>query len=270
MKKWFVILFIMFSGIVFGDDFVIDEPSSPGQSQNQQSQSSLNSVPVNPASYSQSAIGSVPTPDTIGKNKFSSEIAMYDNGGINTRLIVGILDILDIGISENFDGMIGYDKINVNIPSAYIKFTLLKNYHNFDLAAGFDSFAYGKDGTYFSTNGTSSTIYGFYTSAGWHYSLLGGNDTFTFGLRFPLLPSDFRDFANTSIFAGASAWVSSYFTLGLTLENWYVGKNSNLIFPSLIISFTPVQQFKVSIIGQYEIYSSTLNRIITMGYMTSF
>ncbi len=268
MKK-LMFLLLLLSSFCFGDDFIIDEPNS--KTSNQQAFPSLNNTPPAMGSSRLTSIGSVLTPDSMPKSSFSTEFTIYDGGGVTTRLLVGVIDIFSIGVSENFDGLIGSSNVNVNIPGAYVKFNLLKDFNNFNWAIGFDSFAYGKNGTYYSTNNSPSTIYGFYSTSGFRYSLFGGSDIFVFGFRIPLLPSDFRDLSNTSLFAGATAWVSSYFVLGLTLENWYVAtKKFDQILPSFIVTFLPSSQFKLSFALQYQFYSSSLNRVINLGYDSSF
>jgi hypothetical protein len=286
MKIYCIAFFILFNSMIFADDFVIDEPGSSSSS----SPSVKPSTPPNAPAYTPvqkgstpspgasgggnvTAIGSVPTTDTLGRAKFDIGFAMYDNGGMNTKLMVGIFDVLDIGISENVDGLIGSGNANLNIPGACIKITIIKDLNNFNWGLGFDSFAYGRNGSYIppDTNVNSSTIYGFYTSAGFRYSLFGYNDFFSYGIRVPLLPSEFRELSNTSLFLGATAAVSPYFCFGFTLENFYLNfTRSDRILPSFLVNFMPSPQFRLSIILQYESYSGKLNRILSLGYVASF
>lgn len=266
-----LIFFLTLSVYSFGDDFVIDEPNS----------GSHNSQPSPPTTRSPSyssdrviqSIGSVPTPFSLSRSKVFGEFAMYDSGGITARFVVGLFDIIDIGLSENLDGLIGSGDVNVNIPSAFLKVTILKNINNFSWGFGFDTFAYGKNGTYYSTNTNvkPATIYGFYTSCAWNYSVFGGNDIFTIGLRSPLLPSDFRDIANSSLYLGATISAPNTFILGLTLENLYLSMNrGDRILPSVIFTLLPVPQFKFNFIVQYEFYSQKVNRIVSLGYENNF
>ena len=179
---------------------------------------------------------------------------MYDGGGFNTRFQVGLFDIFDLGVSENFDGLIGSGDINVNIPGAAMKLTVLKDFYNFNWAVGFDSFAYGRNGTYYSTNNSTnsaSTIYGFYTVGGFRYSMFGGNDFFSFGLRFPLLPEGFRDIRNTSLFMAFTLSAQRYFSAGIGLENMYLSfDRGDRILPTLSLNLNPIPDFRCSLILQ--------------------
>ncbi len=272
MRQLFaIVIFILLFSFSFGDDFIIDEPGS-----NSNSSSPVKTSPgFTPGLTGKSvnSIGSVPVPSGIGKGDVDGEFSMYDDGGVNMRFIVGIMDAIDIGISENLDGLIGSGNINVNIPGAYIKVTLIKDLNNFNWAFGFDSFAYGTEGTYFPTNTNlaPATIYGFYTAVGWHYSAIGGNDILSTGIRFPLLPAEERDFTNASLFIGATISAPQYISFGLTLENFFFDfSRAKYILPSFIFTITPSQPFNISLILQYDFSVSRLNRILSLNYITGF
>jgi hypothetical protein len=263
MKKALFALIFLLTVRGFSDDFVIDEPNG--------SQAVRNPVPSVPGFNRLISIGSVPTPNSPAKGKFYGDCIMYDGGGVNVRLIVGIFDFLGIGITENIDGLIGSESVNLNIPGAYVKATLIKDWNHFNLALGFDNFAYGKNGSFLVTNSRPYSMYGFFATGGWHYSVFGGNDEFSFGLRIPLLPNEFRDITNTSLFLGMTASFPSFLSFGFTIENFYLTMNRfDQLLPSFIVTFAPAQQFKVSIILQYEIYTQRLNRILSLGYEELF
>jgi hypothetical protein len=264
MLKKIIVLFVLFLPFtfIFADDFVVDEPSS--------SQPVSIRSPI--ANSAPAAIGSVPTAESFGRGHFYTDFILYENGGVKSSVIVGVFDMLALGISENFDGLIGSGDVNVNIPGAYIRINILRDFNHLFWAIGFDSFVYGKNGTYFGTNNQRpATIYGFYTALSWRYSAFGGNDVVSTGLRFPLLPAEARDLTNTSLFFGISVALSPFFMLGFTLENFYLSfSRPEQILPSLIVSFVPTPPFKVMIVFQYEFYSGKLNRILSLNYDASF
>lgn len=265
MKRALWIAFIFISSQVFADDFVIDEPNG-----SQPPRVNTPSPPIYGANRLIS-IGSIPTPNGPVRGKFYGSCTMYDAGGVNFRLIVGIFDMLAIGITENIDGLIGSDNVNLNIPGAYVKLNIIRDLNNFNLAVGFDSFAHGRNGSFIVTNSRPYSMYGFYSAAGWHYSVFGGPDEFTFGVRIPLLPNEFRDITNTSAFAGATIIIPRVMMFGFTLENFYLTLNRfDQILPSLIVSFTPTPEFYVSVELQYEFSTQILNRILTLGYEALF
>ena len=273
----FFFLMIVFTSF-YGDDFIIDEPGSSSTAPSAPAAQNGSTDPVlkmvQPSgNNNMNFIGSVPTAINPKKGILYSDFVLYDSGGFTTRIAVGVLDIVAIGVTENFDYLIGSGPVNVNVPGAYVRVTPIKEQNRFSWSLGFDSFAYGRNGTFYSTNTNvaPSTIYGFYTCGGWRYSILGGDDLSTFGFRIPLLPSDFRDLANSSIFMGTTVSFSKYFVAGLTLENIYLSFNRpEKILPSIVLNFFPVEQFRLSLLLQYEFDSKSINRILSLGYEASF
>jgi len=267
------IIFISLFSIAFGDDFIIDEPGGASSNVSSSPPPKNTSNPPVVSGNSLFSIGSVPIPTGLGRGNFFGQFLMYDNGGVNAKFVVGVWDAIDIGISENLDGLIGSGNVNVNIPGAYLKVTLLKDLDNFNWAIGFDNFIYGSEGTYFptNTNEAPSTIYGFYTAAGWHYSLIGGNDVLSVGLRFPLLPDEERNVTNMSIFAGATISAPQYISVGFTIENFFFDVNRmEYILPSLIFNFNPTPPFNISLMLQYDFSVSKLIRIFSLSYEAGF
>ncbi|MGC8765329.1 MAG: hypothetical protein ACP5QT_05530 [Brevinematia bacterium] len=271
MKKILsLILFTLINvSILFGDEFIIDEPGTTSEVQQPLSQNK----PSGERNYSKliKKIGSAQTPETLSKGELSGEIGMYENGGINTRFAVGIFDIFEIGFTENFDSLIGSGTPIVNIPGAYMKLTILKNFKSIYWGIGFDSFAYGKNGSYQIDAEKYSTMYGVFTTFGWPYSFFGGSDFFIVGFRYPLLPVEAQNPTNSSLFLGLSFSAPDYFSLGITVENIFLSfDRGNRILPSLILTLKPVREFSFNFVFQYEFYSQRLNRILTVIYNTSF
>ncbi|MCX7821302.1 MAG: hypothetical protein N2258_06465 [Brevinematales bacterium] len=272
MKRLIPLFLIILLSNIYSDDFIIDEPQSSSQpkkvEETTKQKTKLNNVS---SSRNLKKIGSVQTPITFSKGEFYGELGMYENGGINTRFVVGIFDIFEIGFTENLDNLIGSGDIVVNIPGAYMKLNILNNFKTFYWSIGFDNTAYGKNGTYFFENGKSATIYSIFTSMGWSYSLFGGSDFLVFGIRYPLLPIESQNPTNSSFFVGCSLSAANYFTLGLTFENIYLSfDRGDRVLPSIIFSLKPVEEFTFNFVFQYEFYSQRVNRILTVGYNTSF
>ncbi len=271
MKRFFFIFYLIFLiNICYSDDFIIDEPYSGEKTENTTREQTKVKTTGKISQDTIKKIGSVQTPATYSKGEFYGELGMYENGGINTRFVVGIFDIFEIGFTENFDALIGSGDIVVHIPGAYMKLNILNNFRTFYWSIGFDNTAYGKNGTYFFDN-KSATMYCIFTTMGWSYSLFGGNDFFVFGLRYPLLPIEAQNPTNSSLFCGLSISAQKYFTFGLTLENLYLSfDRPNYILPSMILSLKPVSEFTFNVVFQYEFYSQRVNRILTVGYNTAF
>ena len=265
MKKIAILFCLLLVNALWAEDFVIDDPSmNTGSSAKKEKGPDINHQPV-------ISIGSVPTTQNLPKGKFISEFIFYDGGGITSRFIVGIFDILSIGISENFDNLIGFNNVAFNMPGAYIKLLLLKDLAGFNLSCGFDSFAYGRNGSIQQTNGNNITIYGFYASLGMNFSFLGGNDSINLGYRMPLYPFNLTEISNSSLYLGTSIGIRDNIEIGFTVENFFLDFNRyDRILPSVIISFLPVQELKLFVLLQYEFYSSRLNRILGLNYQAQF
>ncbi len=256
--RGFWLVFLCFSFIMAGaQDFIIDEPSSYSTPKPVSSPQASKSLPY---------LGSIPTPDNFRQGELFSEFLMYDHGGVGLRLNVGIFNILSIGVAENFDHVIGSDPIHVNIPSAYLKFSFYEPGNRLNFAFGFDSFAYGLNGSYIAPDNVSSTMYGFYFTTGKSYTVFGARNIFSAGLRIPLLPSDFRNITNSTLFLGASLG-GKMFKTAFTLENIYLNfSRPSSILPSLLFRFSPISGFEMGLTLQYQIYDDMVNRIFSLSY----
>lgn len=264
MKRLTVLLILAFSVKLYAaDNFVIDEPYAglDNSLSSSQQQTQARQIP---------SIGSIPTPESYSRGEYLVECNFYDGGGFQTRFMVGIFDAFSFGISENIDGLIGTDGVRFNIPGAYVKFTLFPKTDGFNAAFGLDNFAYGRAGSYVSTNGVSSSLYGAYLSLGRPYTVFGAKNIFAFGLRFPLLPVETMALSNTSLYVGATLG-TRVFSFAFTIENLYLSfTRSEDILPSFIFSLTPFEGLSVRVVGQYQFDTQTLNRILSLSYRAEF
>jgi hypothetical protein len=265
MKFWIpVIALVLSAGVLYADDFVIDEPQSDP------SKTKANVPDMSAVKLTAISLGSVPTTATLPKGSFLVESIFYDEGGLTARAVVGILDFLSIGVSENFDKLIGSDSTTVNLPSAYVKLNVL-NTGAFGIALGFDTFAIGRNGSVALSNGLSYPESGFFACAGWNYRIFRGPDFLSFGFRVPLSPYELPSLTNSSLFLGTSMTISDHFELGATIENLYLDfQRYDRILPSAIVTFMPIPEFRVFIELQYEFYSSQVNRILGLNYCAKF
>jgi hypothetical protein len=217
------------------DEFVIDEPYSGLESTSTSEETSGDGrIP---------AIGSIPTPESFGRGEFAAQFNFYDGGGFQARFLVGIFDIFSLGVSENIDGLIGSSNVRLGIPGAYLKLSLFPQTEGFNAALGLDNFAFGRHGTYVSTNGDASTVYGVYASFGKSYTVFRTKNMFAFGLRFPLLPAAPENSTKHFVLHRGDAGNAGIRFL-FTLENLYLDfTRPEEILPSLIFTLSP---FRVS------------------------
>jgi TolB-like protein len=224
------------------------------------------------------SIGSVQLPRTIPDGAIASRVVVYD-GGMDAGTSIGFFGSLSIGVSENLDGLLGNRDINPYIPSLSIKFNLINDINSFNLAVGYDEFAYGNKAVFTNTvlsngsvPGLPLTIQGFYLVTGWSFSLFGEADEWGVGVRFPVLPVEAIGLANTSLFAGAAVGMTRYFVLGVGVENIYIGEPENDITGTFQFSFIPINDIDITIAVQVLPFAATptINRILSFGYEYAF
>ena len=155
-----------------------------------------------------------PTVETLPKGSYSIYLSSYEKGGIKLKVIVGLSDLFQLGISEDIGGLIGDDKVSLNIPGALIKFNILRSEEgkkSLGWSVGYDYFI---EGEYGKTNvkvkdaeGRNvlrrEIIYGLYSVWNLPFHLIGPGQNFSFGCRYPLLPWNMKkNFNNLTFFAG--------------------------------------------------------------------
>ncbi len=257
--------FLVLAGSMWGE-FVIDEPGAQ------------NTVPAARPVFGGGArgasldmLGTLNTFDTLGRAVFGGKIVLYENGGFGLRFQVGIFDVLDIGISEGIENLIGVGNPQFFIPGAYAKLQIIKNLSGFHWAVGFDTFGYGRRALVRRENGTEDMLYGFYSVAGWKYRGWGSEDYIIFGVRFPLLPAEMRQIEALSLMGGISIHLGPYFFVSATLEHLYFSENyQNRLLPSLIAGFVPSENFELQVLFQYLSEENAFHRSLSLGYKARF
>jgi len=248
-------------------EFIIDEPNG-----------STSSPPVSRPVFdtpsrgnSLDMLGSVNTFDALGRGVFAGKIALYEHGGIGFRFQVGIFDILDIGISEGIQNVIGVGDPIFFIPGAYAKLQIIKNLSRFHWAVGFDTFGYGRHSVIRDAGGSQDLLYGFYTVAGWKFPTWGSEDYLVLGMRFPLMPTSMRRWEALSFMGGVSLHLGRYLFTSVTIEHIYFSREYwERILPSLIVGLTPSENFELQVLFEYLNEINAFHRSLTFGYKTRF
>jgi hypothetical protein len=268
--KYFASLFLTLAFFTASwAEFIIDEPSSPGN--NPQPQRASQSFFFSGGNQNLEFLGTVNTFDTLGKGTWSGKIFLYENGGFGFRFHVGIFDVLDIGISEGIENVIGMGNPEFFIPGAYAKLHIIKNLYHFNWTIGFDTFGYGERSLVVSSHGNRDMLYGFYTVCGWKWSGFGNNDYFLIGLRFPLLPTEMRRWDTVAAMAGVSFHLGQYFFVSATIEHLFFNTTlTNRVLPTLIAGFTPSQNFELQILFPYQSEANAFSRQLSLSYNSRF
>ncbi|MCX7882795.1 MAG: hypothetical protein N2314_06200 [Brevinematales bacterium] len=262
--RWFWILVVM-RALAWGE-FVIDEPGSGGKSP-----SSPRAVFGEGGGFGIDMLGTVNTFDTLGRGVFAGKVALYEKGGFGFRFQVGIFDVLDIGISEGIENVIGVGNPEFFIPGAYAKLQIIKNLSRFHWAVGFDTFGYGRRSLVESESGTRDMLYGFYSVAGWKFWGLGSEDYVVLGLRVPLLPASMRRWEAVSLMGGVSMHLGKYFFLSATVEHvYFVQEYAQRLLPTLIVGFMPSENFELQVLFEYLSEVNAFHRSLIFGYRARF
>lgn len=263
---WLLGLFLSVS--VMWGEFIIDEPTSGNRGTKASSGSLFGG---SGRGFDLDMLGTLNTFDTLGRGVFSGKIILSENGGFGLRLQVGIFDVLDIGISESIENVIGVGNPVFYVPGAYLKLHIIKNLGRFHWAVGFDTFGYGRRSFVMNENGTRDMLYGFYTVAGWKFSGLGGEDYLIFGVRAPLLPTSFRRWETISFMGGISFHLGQYFFLSATVEHVYVAQEYwNRTLPTLVVGFVPSANFELQLLFEYLSEVNAFHRSLLFGYKARF
>ncbi len=258
----------MFLTAMLWSEFVIDEPGSGGGS------ATPSSRPVfsgGGGGFAIDMLGTVNTFDSLGRGTFSGKVVLYENGGFGFRFQVGIFDVLDIGISEGIENVIGVGNPEFFIPGAYAKLQIIKNLSRFNWAVGFDTFGYGRRSLVVNENGTKDMLYGFYSVMGWKYPGFGSDDYLVIGMRVPLLPATMRRWEALSLVGGVSVHLGRYFFLSATVEHVYFAQEYwNRVLPTLLVGFMPSENFELQVLFEYLSEANAFHRSLIFGYKARF
>lgn len=166
----------------------------------------------------------VPTASTLLKGYYDVNFIAYGNGGIQTRLGLGLTDRIMLGIIEDIGGAIGTQNADWKIPGVFAKVNII--YPDADstgLAVGYDTLLNGEYGKVYNNQMTDDLVYGFYVAATRQVSLFKGEQFLHFGLRFPILPYAAREGGKN---------ISCYSALNIIVnpELMFIGEVENIYF----------------------------------------
>jgi hypothetical protein len=132
-----------------------------------------------------------PTAFTIGRGNYQVSLLEYDNGGMELKTIIGLHDILYLGVSLDVQNAIGKDDPKPNVPGviARLKFTDGWEEWPISIAIGYDSFFIGEQGKRENVhNPLDRMIYGPYLAVTKPIYLFDDEQYLSYGLRVPAQP----------------------------------------------------------------------------------
>jgi len=212
-----------------------------------------------------------PTAYTIGQGTYKVSSLLYENGGLELKTVIGLHDIIYLGISVDFQNLIGKENPRPNIPGviAKIKFTDGKPPFLPAIAIGYDSFYSGIPGkTINRANELDRMIYGPYLALTSPVYLFDEEQFVSYGIRIPTQPYFEGD--DTSYFLGFDVPIGESFRIKTEVERvyWNFDRFSHWLL-NFGIRYTYMEQLGV----EFDLIlqkNQNPNRVIRIEYINNF
>jgi len=166
----------------------------------------------------------VPTALTLLRGYYDIEFVTYGNGGIQSKIAIGLTDRIMLGISEDIGNAIGNQKADWNIPGVIAKVNIIyPDQDSMGIAIGYDALLSGEYGKAYNNQITDDVVYGAYIAFSKQISLFTGEQHWHFGIRFPLLPFEARNGGkNISLYSGINFIINDELSVLGEIENIYL------------------------------------------------
>ena len=212
-----------------------------------------------------------PTALTLEQGEYSVETFFYKDGGILFKFGVGAHKIINLGVIEYIDNLLGNKGMRWVIPNAFakIRFTdLPDDSHN--VALGFDTFYNG------SLTPFNEKIYGLYLVYTYGFNFgnehISGPQLVSIGIRYPLI----YEKGNVNVFASIFFNLFDYFNIGLEIHNVHFTEQYKYHFIlNNILLFRVTEEFQISLNFQLGLLENTnskfeFSREIRLVYQNFF
>lgn len=200
-----------------------------------------------------------------GDMKFGFSI--YDGGGILTSAILAISDYAFLGVYFDADHVIGSETPRLNQPGVIARFLVSDGSTSLPpIAIGYSYFMTGNMGKV-----DGSIVNGFYVVASQGFYLLGMEQGFSYGFRYPVIPLEYSDPENLTVFLGTDVQVSPEFSLKGEIENIHFARErwpEN--YYNFGANFNIVDLISISLDFKYTPLTKRMIRNLTIGYFTQF
>jgi hypothetical protein len=196
------------------------------------------------------------------------EFSVYDGGGILTSGLLGISDYAFLGIYFDAGRFIGSEEVELSPPGVVARFLITDGLTTAlpAIAVGYSYFIKGEAGK---QDGT--LVSGLYAVASHRFYLFRNEQTFSYGLRYPVVPFSYSEPENASVFAGVDLEFSPAFSLKGEIENVrFVNDTWENVFYNFGFAFNVVDLVGLDVAFKYSPARDTLIRHLTIGYHTQF
>jgi hypothetical protein len=201
------------------------------------------------------------------KGDLHFDFSMYDRGGVLTSAVLAVTDYVSLGVYFDMGRMIGSEPIDMNQPGVIARFlisdgsTLLP-----PIAVGYSYFMKGDvnkvDG---------ATVNGFYIVASQGYYLFGNEQSFSFGLRYPLVPLSYAKPENSTLFLGTDISTGPVFSIKAEIENIHFSEERwPETFYNFAFDFNILDVVSIALEFKYSSAIDKMIRLLKIGYKTQF
>jgi len=211
----------------------------------------------------------IDTPKTYAsyKGEVRFDFTIYDMGGILSSATLGLSEAFFLGVYFDVGQLIGSEEAQVAQPGVLARFRITDGSTFMPpIAIGYGYFMKGEvnkvDGV---------TVSGFYAVASAGYFLFGNEQTFVYGLRYPIVPFDYSKPENMSVFIGTDIELSPSFGVKAEIENIRFEKDWwEETFYNFGFAFNVVDVLAIAIEFKYSPSIDRIVRLLRIGYSTQF
>ncbi|KPJ89122.1 MAG: hypothetical protein AMS17_03215 [Spirochaetes bacterium DG_61] len=204
---------------------------------------------------------------TSYKGDLRFDFSMYDRGGVLTSAVLAITDYAFLGVYFDIGKMIGSEQVHINQPGVIVRFlisdgsTLLP-----PIAVGYSYFMKGDVNK---INGI--LVNGFYIVASQGYFLFGNEQSFIYGLRYPIVPLDYAKPENMTFFLGTDIATGPVFSIKGEIENiHFTQERWPETFYNFAFDFNILDVIAIALEFKYSPSIDRMIRLLRIGYTTQF
>ncbi len=222
-----------------------------------------------------------PTAYTIGRGTFQVSVLGYDNGGVETKALIGLHDNLFLGISFDVQNAIGKDRTEPNVPGVIARLKITDGWEAFpiSIAFGYDSFYVGSEGrvarnvtpeneTEYDDNELNRMIYGPYFVITKPIYLFDDEQHIHFGMRVPTQPNYVPE--DSSYFIGLDIPLGEFFAFKAEGERiYYDFSRGHEWLGNVGLKYTYMSNLGIEF-GLLFQHDEPVNRVIRVEYRNVF
>jgi hypothetical protein len=204
---------------------------------------------------------------TSYKGDLRLDFTVYEDGGLLGSAVLSITDFAFLGVYFDLGRVIGRGDIVWNQPGVLARFLISDGSRMLPaIAIGYSYFMIGE-----TTKVDGVTVNGLYLVATHGFFLFGNEQSFSYGIRYPVVPLDYSELGNTTIFFGMDFELSPAFGMKTEIENIHFdeGRLSETFF-NLSFNLNIIDMLSIGFALKYSPSIESVIRQLGIGYTTQF